>query len=108
MTWPFRSVRVRLLERDVTLLQARIHDLEAQVTKAREDEQYFRTRYERLADAVLVVQGVSATPVHVQSAKPVEGLGSRVMRAAALAGNPRGVDFSKGSRSHASAADLPS
>lgn len=99
MRWPFESVR---------LLQARLRDLEAQLVKARDDEQYFRSRYERLADAVLLAQGVSAAPVHVAAPTPAEPLGSRIMRIGALAGSHTGVDFSPGKKApHASAADLP-
>lgn len=108
MTWPFRTLRERLLERDVALLKARLGDLEAQNVKAWESERYFRERYERLADMVLFRQGDIASPIHVEPAKQTtETVNSKVTRIANLVGNATGVDFTKRKSPYA-ASDLPS
>lgn len=107
MTWPFRTIRERLLERDVVLLKARLGDLEAQNVRAWESERYFRERYEKLADMVLFRQGDIASPIHVEPVpNKTEPVGAKVMRMGNLVGNATGVDFSK--RKHAAASDLPS
>jgi hypothetical protein len=102
--WPFRSVRVRLLERDLELLKARIRDLEASRDKAVEGEIYFRARYERLADSVLFNRGEIAAPVHVEQKPSKEALGSRVMRVANAVGSDAGAFRTP---HHASIAELP-
>jgi hypothetical protein len=104
LTWPFRSVRVRVLEREQQLLQARIRDLEAQATRHQADVAYFRTRYEKLADEVLFRRGEIAAPVHVESPAAKENLGTHVMRVANMVGSASGR---KAPTHHASAADLP-
>ena len=104
MTWPFRSVAARLLERDVQLLQARIRDLETQLGREVALTAYFRDRYERIADMTLFRAGETQTPIHVEPAKHTKDpVGLTVMRAAAAVGQNVGAFKAP----NGTAADLP-
>lgn len=102
--WPFRSVRVQVLEREQLLLQARIRDLEAQLARERDETIYFRTRYERVADLVLMRQGDVPGPVHVDAPPPQASLASKVARISTSIGSLAGI---KPGPSNASIAELP-
>lgn len=106
MIWPFRSI-ARDREH---LLGLRIKDLERQVADEQTRTKYFRERYEKLADLVLVRQAIptAVAPVHVEAppASSRENLGTKVSRIANVVGSGRGIKFET-VKPHASAADLP-
>lgn len=106
LTWPFRSI-ARQREH---LLGLRIKDLEAQLVTERGYAAYFRDRYERLADLMLVRQVApnAVAQVHVDKPAPSsqETLGPKIARVANLVGNARGIKVDV-VKPHASAAELP-
>lgn len=91
MNWPWAINKQR-----EHLLSLRIADLEKAIAHEKEQTAYFRSRYDRLADLMLVrqVHPSAVAPVHVE-AKPADGssLGSLVARAGAMAGNAAGIPF---------------
>lgn len=105
MTWPWRSIA---RERE-HLLALRIKDLEQQIITERAYASYFRDRYERIADLLLVRQvnpnAVAAVHVEPPKAADVATLGARVGKVAGVMGNGRGITFHP--VPHASAADIP-
>jgi hypothetical protein len=106
MRWPFRSIAREREE----LLKLRIRDLELKVADASDSAKYFRDRYERLADLMLVRQASpnAVAQVHVEPPPPsaTETIGTKVSRVAGLVGSGRGIKFET-VKPHASAADLP-
>lgn len=104
--WPFRSI-----SRDREhLLALRIKDLEQQVLNERVYASYFRDRYERVADLILVRQvnpnAVAAVHVDTPKAEAQASVGVRVARVAGIVGNGTGITFER--VPHASAAEIPS
>lgn len=103
MNWPWRTVA---REREKMLAQ-RFADVLRQVTDERERSKYWRERYERLADLMLVrqVNPNAVAAVHVESrADSVVSLGARVGKVAGVLGSARGIPFE--TIHHASAAEV--
>lgn len=74
-------------------LRAELAAARQALADAKEREAYWRTRYERLADAALFKAGEIRSPVHVEATKAdtSTSLSSRIMRAANASGADYGV-----------------
>jgi hypothetical protein len=105
----FRSHREKLLERDVQLLQARLVDAARRNGELLADRDYFRVRYEKLADLTLFRQDTPpAGPIHhdTEPAVAARTPALQIMRVGAVVGKEAGVDFTH-KHGPTSAADLP-
>lgn len=102
MNWPWHaSARERYLE-------DRLKDLKHAEHVALARESYWRDRYERLADLMLVrqVNPNAVAPVHVDPpSNDIASLGARVGRVAGVLGSTRGIPFE--TLHHAKAAENP-
>lgn len=105
MKWPWRSI-ARDREH---LLALRIKDLEQQLIAERAYTSYFRDRYERVADLILVRQvnpnAVAAVHVDPPKADQQASVAVRIGRVAGIVGRDRGITLE--TVPHASAADIP-